>query len=220
MREYLDVIARSALFDRIAKDEISSLLKCLGGERRSYERDEYVIRVGEKVSSLGLVLRGSVNVSNEDFWGRRTIIAKLSPSDLFAEAFACAQVNEMPMDVTASESSEVLFLDFTKLITTCQDTCGFHKRLVENMMKVLAYKNVFLMQKVEHVTRRNTREKLLSYLSSQALKSGCSSFDIPFDRQELADYLAVDRSAMSAELARMKNEGLLKFKHNHFELMR
>ena len=147
-------------------------------------------------------------------------MAKLIPSDLFAEAFACAQVNEMPMDVTASESSEVLFLDFAKLITTCQDTCGFHKRLVENMMKVLAYKNVFLMQKVEHVTRRNTREKLLSYLSSQALKSGCSSFDIPFDRQELADYLAVDRSAMSAELARMKNEGLLKFKHNHFELMR
>ena len=88
------------------------------------------------------------------------------------------------------------------------------------MMKVLAYKNVFLMQKVEHVTRRNTREKLLSYLSSQALKSGCSSFDIPFDRQELADYLAVDRSAMSAALARMKNEGLLKFKHHHFELMR
>ena len=220
MREYLDVITRSALFDRIAKDEISSLLKCLGGERRSYERDEYVIRVGEKVSSLGLVLRGSVNVSSEDFWGRRTIMAKLIPSDLFAEAFACAQVNEMPMDVTSSESSEVLSLDFAKLITTCQDTCGFHKRLVENMMKVLAYKNVFLMQKVEHVTRRNTREKLLSYLSSQALKSGCSSFDIPFDRQELADYLAVDRSAMSAELARMKNEGLLKFKHNHFELMR
>jgi CRP-like cAMP-binding protein len=137
---------------------------------------------------------------------------------LFGEAFACAGAENLPVGVMAAEESEILLMNHERMLTSCPSACAFHTALIRNLTRILAEKNVILTQKLEHVTRRTTREKLLSYLSARAKLAKGNVFDIPFSRQELADYLSVERSAMSAELSRMRNEGLLRYKRNHFEL--
>ncbi|GHV49629.1 Crp/Fnr family transcriptional regulator [Synergistales bacterium] len=174
---------------------------------------------GEDVTAIGIVLSGGVHVLQEDFWGSRAILSHVAPGELFAEAFSCAGVGSLPVSVITTEPSEILFLDYKRVATTCSSSCAFHTGLIKNMMQILAGGNVMLTQKIEHLTRHTTREKLLSYLSEQARQAGQSAFEVPFNRQELADYLSVDRSAMSSELCKMRDDGILRFCKNHFELL-
>lgn len=139
---------------------------------------------------------------------------------LFGEAFSFARVECLPVSVTAAEKTEVLFINCERIITVCPSACEFHNRLVRNMLKILAEKNMTLTQKIGHMGKRTTREKILSYLSEQAKKAGGESFTIPLNRQEMADYLAVDRSAMSKELGRLKEEGQISFHKNQFQLLK
>ncbi len=207
------------LFSGISANEISAILKSLNAKKRTYPKNTFVVSVNDPVSSIGIVTSGSVNVIKEDFWGNRMILARLEKGDLFGEAFFCAQLPFYPVSVIAAEDCDILFLNYLKLTEPSAALGNSPTKLMQNMLQILAGKNVLLTQKIEHITRRTTREKLLSYLSSQALQAQSQSFKVPFNRQELADYLAVDRSAMSNELSKLREEGLLRFHKSSFELV-
>lgn len=209
---------QSPLFKGIAENDLKELLKCLNAKESAYEKNDFIFRAGDKASSIGVILSGGVYVLKEDFWGNRTILAKLEEGDLFGEAFACREEEKLPVSVMAVEKSRILFVDYRRIITNCPNTCVFHASLIENMIRILAGKNVMLTQKMEHMSKRTTREKILSYLSAQAVRCGSNAFTIPFNRQELADFLCVERSAMSAELGKMRKEGLLSCEKSRFVL--
>lgn len=217
---HLDIIKNCPLFSGIADAELAALLGCLVNSTKNHAKDDFIFTAGEHSGQVGLVLTGSVHIVQEDFWGRRTILALITPGELFAEAFACAGLERLPVSALAAETAEIMLIDYRKIASPCARACACHNGLINNMLRILARKNVFLVQKIEHLSRRSTREKLLSYLSARARETGKSNFSIPFNRQELADYLAVDRSAMSSELSRMREEGLLDFKRNEFELFK
>ncbi|MDL2286865.1 Crp/Fnr family transcriptional regulator, partial [Desulfococcaceae bacterium OttesenSCG-928-F15] len=213
-------IKRSPLFAGIDESQMESLLDCLGAVKRRYAKDEFIFVAGDKAKSVGIVLSGSVRVLQEDFWGYRGILAHIEPGGLFGEAFSCAEKDTLPVSVIASEASEILLVDYRKIVTTCSSACIFHTLLVMNMMRILAEKNILLTRKIEHLSKRSTREKLLSFLSAQAVSAKSTTIHLPFNRQELADYLCVDRSALSRELGAMQAEGLIRYEKNSFELIR
>jgi CRP-like cAMP-binding protein len=219
LQQYAPTLAQCGLFAGIAPEQLLALLDCLGTRRRDYRKGEFIVRAGECGDSVGILVEGSADVIREDFWGNRAIITRLGPSDLFAEAFVCAGIERLPVSVVSLDATTVLFLDFRRIIGVCSSACAFHSSLVGNMLRVLASKNVALTRKLEDLTQRSTREKLLSYLSRQATEAHSASFTIPFNRQELADYLGVERSALSAEMSRMQAAALIRYHKNHFELL-
>ena len=219
MEKYLEIIKQCPLFVGIEDSDLNALLGCLMAVRRSYKKNEFVFSVGDAVQSVGIVLSGGVHILQEDYWGNRTILVHIPPGGLFGEAFSCAEVDSLPVSVIAAEKLEVLLVDYKRIITTCSSSCVFHLALIKNMVKLLAQKNIMLTQKMEIVTHRTTRERLLGYLSSQAIKAGKSRFTIPFNRQQLADYLSVERSAMSTELSHMQSDGLIRTDRSNFELL-
>lgn len=197
------------LFRGISPRELSGLLREAGGRRVSFEKGELLLRRGEVTRRLGLVLSGTVHIIREDFWGNRGIVGLAEPGEIFAESYALAG-EPLEVSVLAASAGEALFLDAEHLSA----------RLSANLLALLAEKNLMLTRKMRHMARGTTREKLLSYLSAQAARVGQPEFDIPLDRQQLADYLAVDRSAMSAVLGKLRDEGILTFHKNHFHLLR
>ena len=211
-------LQQSPLFLGIEEPQLALLLECLKAVTRKYRKDEFIFTAGDKPASVGIVLSGGVRILQEDFWGNRAILAHIDPGELFGEAFSCASVNSLPVSVAASEASEIMTLDYQKIVTTCSSACGFHTRLIMNMMRVLAQKNILLTRKLEHLSRRTTREKLLSFLSAQAVAAESTVIQIPFNKTELAEYLCVDRSALSRELSAMRDEGLLRYDKKSFEL--
>lgn len=208
------------LFDGIEGSELADLLDCMGARVVSYAREQFVFLAGDPVSGMGIVCSGSVQVVREDVFGNRAILAKLQEGDLFGEVFACAGVERLPVSVVAMEAAQILLVDFRKIVSTCSSNCPFHGRLIENMLGILADKNLMLNRKIEALSARSTRGKLLAFLDAQARTAGSRHFRIPFNRQELADYLSVDRSAMSAELGKMRDEGLLRFRRDEFQLLK
>jgi len=218
MKEYINILSTSPLFAGIDKNNLESMLKCLSARKASFTKEEYILYAGNDIKDVGIVLSGSVNIIKEDFWGNRAILAKIQPGQMFGEAFAFAKIQKLPVSAVATEKAEILFVDFGKIATTCSSACIFHSQLIQNILKILAHKNIMLTQKLEHIMKKTTREKLLSYLSEQAMIAGSNTFSIPFNRQELADYLSVDRSAMSNELCKLRDEGILEFYKNNFKL--
>ncbi len=218
MKNYFEILTVSPLFSNINETELTSLLACLSAKVAVYRKNDVIFSAEEKITSIGFVLSGSVHVVQDDFWGNRTILACIEPGSTFAEAFTCAEVARLPVSVIAVESCEIMLINYAKIMKTCPSSCTFHHTLIQNMLYILASKNVMLTKKMEHITRRKLREKLFSFLSEQATLQKSAKFIIPFDRQGLADYLAVDRSALSGELSRMQKEGLLTFHKNEFEL--
>lgn len=208
-----------SLFAGIDPDKIPALLSCLGSRQQKCVGGEFLHHAGDRTEEMGLVLSGSVYILREDFWGNRRILGKIHQGDLFGEAFACSG-EKMTVSVQASESSFILYLNCTKLMETCTKACDFHAHILAALIRILAQKNQKLVVKMEHMSQKTTREKLLSYLSEQAQLTGKQEFVIPFNRQQLADYLSVERSAMSAELSRMRQDGILDFERSRFCLYR
>ena len=219
MKNCFDLIKQCPLFAGIEDSGLSSMLGCLNAAERKYVKDEFVFDAGDAALSVGIVLLGSVNILQEDYWGSRTILAHIEAGGLFGEAFSCVGEDSLPVSAAAAETSEILMIDYRRIAAVCSSSCGFHTRLIQNMMKILALKNIMLTQKMEIIAHRTTRKRLLAYLSYQALKAGKSRFTIPFDRQQLADFLSVERSALSAELSRMQNDGLIHTNRSEFELL-
>lgn len=218
MEEYLHIIKDSPLFAGIDEADLRSVLDCLCGTCTKYAKDEIVHRVGDVVHTIGMVLCGGVYIIKEDVWGNRNILAKIESGNYFAETYACTANKPLDVSVVAAGKTEILFLDIIKIMTVCSSTCTFHSRLIRNLLSVLAEKNLMMNRKIELMSKRSIREKLLSYLSEQALNARKPYFEIPYNRQQLADYLSVDRSALSKELSKMSGEGLLSYQRNVFKL--
>ena len=169
---------------------------------------------------MGLVLRGSVLVLQEDLWGHRNIIHRIGPGEYFAEPFAATAGSVLNVSVVADEDAEIMMLNMERFLRTCPHACAHHSRMVRNLVSVMAKRVLDLNEKLTHMAKRSTREKLLSYLSAESMRQGKLAFTIPYDRQQLADYLSVERAAMSVELSKLQKEGLLKTNRNYFELYR
>lgn len=204
------------LFNNISVDDLSVMLSCLGVKNKKYEKRSIIIVADDNADHVGIVLKGAVLIINEDFAGNRSIVDRLGQYEMFGEAFACAGIRKSPVTVVAAEDCEIMWLQFRRIISTCSSNCAFHSRLIENMLKSLALKNLQINKKLEITAKRNIRDKIMSYLLMQADEAKAFDFTIPLSRSELADYLYVDRSALSRELGKMKDEGLIEFNKNHF----
>lgn len=218
MEKHFALLNKTTLFAGIETNKISAMLNCLSAHTTSYEKETFILHNGDMVHQVGMVLTGSVLIIKEDFWGNRSILSEISPGGLFAETYACMGSTPLEVSVIAASHCEILFLDIHKILTVCSSACEFHARLIHNLLSTLAQKNIFLTRKMEHISQKTTRDKLLSYLSAESQKAQSPSFSIPFSRQQLADYLSVDRSAMSSELGKLKKEGILDYTKNAFFL--
>jgi len=219
MEKYLPVLQSCALFQNIAAGDIPGLLTCLGAGLRSYKKQQQILSEGDRADRLGILLSGSAAVVNQDIYGNRSILSSVQPGQLFAESFACSGVEVLPVSVVAGEDSTALLIDCRRITRSCSNACGFHNQMIYNLLQAVAARSLEFHQKLEITARRTTREKLMAYLLSQAKAAGSKEFTIPYDRQELADYLGVERSAMSAELSKLQKEGILQTTRSRFTLL-
>ena len=219
MKKYLPILQKCLLFQGIEEEHLLKMLACRGAKVISLDKKYTVFAEGSPARYVGIVLSGSVQIVQIDYYGNRSILSHVKPSDLFVEEFACAGLPSLPVSVIASEPSEVMLIECSHILHTCQNNCGFHQQLIFNLMKDLANKTILFHQKIEVVSQRSTRDKLLTYLSQEAKKKESNSFEIPYDRQELADYLEIERSGLSAEIGKLKKEGVIDSHKNHFELL-
>ena len=218
MKDFLSVIRSSSLFSGISEDELPAVLSCLNMRKESFSKDCFLLRVGDTADSIGLVLSGNVLLIQEDIWGNRNILSKAGPGQTFAAAFACAPGSRLNVSVVAEAPVTAMFLNVKRILTVCPSACAHHSRIIRNLLGELAEKNLRFSEKLTHVGQRTTRAKLMSYFSAEAQRLGKYAFDIPFSRQQLADYLGVERSGLSLELGKMRGERLLDFHKNHFVL--
>lgn len=219
MRKYIPILQKTSLFAQIGEEEILSMLICLNPRICSYKKGEYVFRQGERLNQIAVLVEGGLHIQREDYWGNRSIINAVDAGELFGEAYVSPDSGAFPNDVVAAENSEVMFFDIHKIFTACSSACHFHSMIIQNLFFAIADKNRKLIRKLGHISQRTTREKLMSYLSEEAARQKSGTFTIPFNRQQLADFLSVERSAMSHELCKMRDEGLIIFKKNKFRLL-
>lgn len=219
MKKYDKILLQSPLFADINKADFAKCLGCLGAKVKSYAKNQLIFTEGDPATSIGIVLSGEVQIIKEDYYGNRSIVALIEPAQIFAEAFACAQIKTLPVSVISVCDSEIMLIDYGRIMTTCTDSCEFHNRLIHNLLRVVAMNNILLNRKIELVSKRTTKEKLMAYLMSEAKQAGNRFFTIPYSRQELADYLGVERSAMSAELGKLRDEGLIEFQKSRFKMI-
>lgn len=218
MQENLNVLRHCPLFAGIESADLLQLLQCLGAHTDFYDKKYTIFAEGKPARFVGVVLSGSAQIQRTDYNGNRSILANVLPGELFAEAFACAGVEAMPVSVVANEPSVILLIDSERILRPCAGHCGFHQQLIYNLMQNLAVKSVQMQQKLQVLSCRTTREKLLTYLTQQTQKTGSSTVTVPFDRQALADFLEVDRSGLSAEISKLRKEGILACRKNQFVL--
>ncbi|MBS6194588.1 MAG: Crp/Fnr family transcriptional regulator [Clostridiales bacterium] len=215
----LEKLTHTPLFRGIQGKELEAMIQCLGGYTRTFQKDSIIYRQGEQIREVGVVLSGRVHMVKGDIWGKEGIIGQSGPGQAFGEAYACRSEEPLQIDVVAVEDTEVLFLSLRKMLMTCSSGCRFHNRMIQNFVYALAGKNLNLSRKIDCISPRGVRERILAYLSYEAVKQESYTLEIPFSRQQMADYLAVDRSALSNELSRMQKEGLISYKKNRFELL-
>ncbi len=208
--------AHAALFNGISETELSEMLTCLDAVERSYKKGSFLLMAGDPLPYVGIVLSGQATVFKTDLLGSRTVLGALIPPQLFAETFVCAGVKTSPVSVEAVTDVTVLLLAFERILHTCTSCCSHHSALIHNMLRIVAQKNLALSEKLDHMARKTTRQKLASYLIDQATRAGARRFEIALDRQALADYLSVNRSALSRELSRMSEEGVVDYQRNSF----
>ena len=216
MKEFFGILQQCDLFAGIAEADLPGLLACLGADTVSARKHTAVFSEGEPARYVGIVLEGSVQIVQDDYYGNRSILAQAGPGELIGESFACAGVKALPVSVLAAEDCTVLRIDCSRITRSCTNACGFHNQMILNLLQVVAAKNLTFHKKLEITARRTTREKLMAYLLWQAKVHNADSFTIPFDRQGLADYLGVERSAMSAELSKLRRDGIIDFDRSRF----
>lgn len=218
MENYLEILMDTELFAGISREDLSAMLECLGARVEAFPKDTYILHQGQELEKLPILVAGKLYIQTDDYWGNRSILGHVEAGEMFGEAFAAPRGGSVLNDVVAVEDSMVVFLNMSRILSTCSRRCRFHERVSQNLFVAIAQKNRKLVRKLELMSRRSTREKLLAYLSDKAREAESPSFTIPFNRQQLADFLSVDRSAMSSELCKMREEGLLEFEKNRFVL--
>lgn len=219
MKKYFEVLRQCVLFEQIEDENLTAILGCLGAKCYSYQKNQIILREGDSANLIGIVLKGKAQIVRIDYYGNRSIVAMIEPTQIFGESFACADEKMMPVDIVASEDSEILMVDCQRVIHSCSNACDFHRQIIFNLLKIVAKKNIMFNQKIEITSKRTTREKLITYLLQQAKRAGSDEFAISYDRQELADYLEVDRSGLSVEIGKLKKEGMIENRKNIFKLL-
>lgn len=210
------IFNKMALFSGLSEQELQQLLTCLGAYEKRYDKHTFIYQAGAKAVQMGLVAEGTVQVLRDDYWGNENIVAVLEAGDTFAESYACVPELVLEVSVQARTPARIFFVNMQKLLRPCEKNCPFHHRVIQNLVGLLAGKNVFLQEKLSYLTQRTTRQKLLTYLSAVSLKCKTTRFEIPLNRQQLADFLSVDRSALSNELSKLRKEGILDYDKNKF----
>ncbi len=219
MKKYIPILRRTKLFAGVSEDEVGTMLSCLDARLHEYKKGEYVLRQGEHLNHITVLVSGELHIQRDDYWGNRAIVNRIAVGEMFGEAYIAPESGALLNDVVAVEDSVAIFFDVRRVITVCSSACRFHAMVVQNLFFAISEKNRTLVQKLGHISQRTTREKLISYLSEEAKRQNSASFTIPFNRQQLADFLSVDRSAMSNELCKMRDDGLLEFEKNQFKLL-
>lgn len=220
MEQYFEIILKNPLFAGINEAELGSMLNCLNASVIRVPKGEPVFLEGDAAGFVGLVLEGGVQIVRDDYFGNRTLLALAEEGDIFAESYSTASVDTMPVSGYALRNSHVMLLECRKMLTVCSNACGFHNRLVNNLLQMVSRKNLQLSRKIQFMSQKTTKDKLMAYLLDQAKQKGSAEFTIPFDRQTLADFLGVERSAMSAELSKLRKAGVLECKGSWFHLLR
>lgn len=205
------------LFENVQNNEVLELLKCIGIKTKVFRKNAYILKAGSKIDYLAVILGGNAVMSKTDSFGKQTIIEKLRMNDIFGHNIVCCGLDKSPVDVVAENECEVLFLPFEKVVTPCEKLCPYHLQLIKNVMKMISKRNSLLNDKIDIIGQKTTRDKILALL--ETYRNGQRVFTIPYSREEMAKFLCVDRSAMSRELCRMRDEGILKFSKNHFEIL-
>lgn len=218
MKKYISVLKNSKLFHGTEESDIYSILNCFQAKVLHYKKGEYIIRHGDVINNIMILLDGCLCIQRDDYWGNRSIVNIVNIGEMFGEAYTAHDSKPILNDVTAIKDSSVIFLNINKVLNICSSSCQFHSYIVQNLYFAVSEKNQLLVQKLGYMSKRTTREKLISYLSDQAEIQDSNSFTIPMNRQQLADFLSVDRSAMSNELCKMRDEGLIVFNKNKFTL--
>ena len=208
------------LFKGIDEKDLHTMLKCLAAYTKSYDKNEYILVAGDRIKTLGVVLSGEVNIVKESITGERRIMMSAGKTQIFAESIAAAGIKESPVSVIAKKDCTVLFLPIEKLLSTCCNSCEFHNGLIHNLVAILAEKNMFLNQKIDYLSAKNTRTKIAMYLGDMAARRKSTQVTIPYNRNDLAEYLGVDRSVLSRELSKLKKEGVLDFDKNTFTIIK
>lgn len=220
MKNFLTVLKDCPLFFGIEGNDVLAMLDCMGAKPKTFDKGQNILTEGDKADKIGILLDGQAEVTRVDYGGNKSIISTIHPSDLFAEAFACSQMKEMPVSVTTTQKSVSLMIDVQKIMTPCHNACNFHNKTIFNLLKAIADKNLNLNQKIEVTSKRTTRDKLLTYIMIVAKSKNSNRFCIPYDRQGLADYLEVDRSGLSAEISKLKKDGIIDCHKNTFAILR
>lgn len=218
MEKYYNQIKNSPVFFGMNDEELKALLECFNARIKTYDEGEMIIRQGDVISNIYLVLEGNVNIEKDSYWGRRIIVTQLGPNENIALAFVASRNIEVSIDAIAANKTKLLLLSYSKCTSMCQNACTKHKILINNLFEILSKENINLLQKIENISQKTIRDKLLTYLSNESKRAKSNSFEIPFNRQDLADYLNIDRSAMSFELSKMQKDGLINFDKNKFSL--
>lgn len=219
MQKYLDILRGCTLFEDISDESLLRMLVCFGARVEHFDKKYTIFSEGSPAKYIGIVLTGTAQIVQIDYYGNRSILSEIYPSELFGEAFACAEVSALPIDVIANEPCDVILIDSAHILHTCENHCGFHQKIIYNLMRGLARMSLHLHRRIEITSKRSTREKLLAYLAAQARLAGSNDFEIPFDRQELADYLEVERSGLSVEIGKLRREGVIENQKNRFILL-
>ena len=212
-------LANTQLFRGMEPSNIDEMLGCLLAKERTYKKGETIFPEGSPTEQIGVVLTGRAVIELVDVWGNNSVLSSIGPGGAFAEAYACVPGEPLMVNVTAAEDTEALLLNIRRVLEPCSKVCPYHVRLVRNLLALCAGKNLQLSRRVLHTGPKSIRKRLLSYFSECIKRIGSYSFDIPYNRQQLADYLSVERSALSNELSIMQRDGLIRYEKNHFDVM-
>lgn len=216
MEQFFPVLSGCPLFSGIEPDDVPSVLSCLGAAETKVPKGTAIFHEGDPVKYVGIVLSGAIQISQTDYAGNRIVVMSAGPGMLFGEVHMIAGLRQTPASAIAAQDSTVVLLDGWKILNGCENKCALHWRIIENLLRSVAQKNMVLNRKIYIMSRRTTREKLLAFLTDQARQQNSPAFTIPYDRQSLADYLGVDRSAMSTEIGKLKKDGLIDCKDSWF----
>lgn len=219
MKEYITILKNIPLFENIPPNHIPELLKKLDAYVKHYQKNEYIMLTGDPVNFIGIILKGNIQIIQDDFYGNRNITASFDAGSLFAEAFVCAGISTLPVDILANTNTEIMFIDSRKIGASCNGCCEYHHIFIANLLRIVATKNIILSQKLQCISHKTTKEKILSYLNSQAILHDSAEFDIPFNRQGLADYLGVERSAMSTVINQLVKQNVIETNRSHFKIL-
>ncbi len=219
-KDYIPQMLHSPLFRGISEDDLLGVMTCVRAHTKSYDKGQFIYLQDADILSVGVVLSGSVQMIREDVWGNKTLLLSMGPSELFGETFVCGGIHNKLVSFVAAERTMVLFVPFKQALTTCSQSCEFHRQLIENMVAAIAEKNLALMEKVDLISKKSLREKISEYLTRRSEYADSMSFEIPLGRVQLAEYLHADRSALTRELNLMADEGLITFNRNHFQILK